>query len=149
MNENLNLIEILKDCTKGTKLYSPMTGELTFIDIFRPSNDSCYVELLRSNDVSILFDSQGRYFTDAPDGECLLFPSKNQRDWGKFNILKPCPFCGKEVKLYTGEEWWGEKGAGGYYAVGCGFSKGGCESISGFKPTPKEAIELWNNRINN
>ena len=28
MNEKLNLVEILKDCPKGTKLYSPIFGEV-------------------------------------------------------------------------------------------------------------------------
>ena len=28
MNENLNLVEILKDCPKGTKLYSSVLGEV-------------------------------------------------------------------------------------------------------------------------
>ena len=30
MNENLNLVEILKDCPEGTKLYSPIIGEVEF-----------------------------------------------------------------------------------------------------------------------
>ena len=30
MNENLNLVEILKDCPKGTKLYSSAFGEVEF-----------------------------------------------------------------------------------------------------------------------
>ena len=30
MNENLNLVEILKDCPKGTKLYSTIHGEVEF-----------------------------------------------------------------------------------------------------------------------
>ena len=84
MDNKLNLIKILKDVPKGTKLYSPMTGELTFINIFQPSYNSCYIELLRSNGVNIFFDSYGRYFTDAPDGECMLFPSKDQRNWDNF-----------------------------------------------------------------
>ncbi len=33
MNENLNLVEILKDCQKGTKLYSPVLGELSYDDL--------------------------------------------------------------------------------------------------------------------
>ncbi len=33
MNENLNLVEILKDCPKGTKLYSPIFGEVKFEEI--------------------------------------------------------------------------------------------------------------------
>lgn len=28
MNKNINLVEILKDCPKGTKLYSPIYGEV-------------------------------------------------------------------------------------------------------------------------
>ena len=33
MNENLNLVEILKDCPEGTKLYSPVFGEVEFESI--------------------------------------------------------------------------------------------------------------------
>ena len=33
MNENLNLVEILKDCPKGTKLYSTVYGEVEFYGI--------------------------------------------------------------------------------------------------------------------
>lgn len=33
MNENLNLVEILKDCPKGTKLYSTVYGEVKFEEI--------------------------------------------------------------------------------------------------------------------
>ena len=32
MNENLNLVEILKDCPEGTKLYTPIWGEVVFIE---------------------------------------------------------------------------------------------------------------------
>lgn len=30
MNENLNLVETLKDCPRGTKLYSTVFGEVEF-----------------------------------------------------------------------------------------------------------------------
>ena len=33
MNEDLNLVEILKDCPEGTKLYSAITGEVDFVKI--------------------------------------------------------------------------------------------------------------------
>lgn len=101
MDNKLNLIELLKDVPKGTKFYSPMTGELTFINIFRPSNDSCYVELLRPSGVNMFFDSRGRYFTDAPDGECLLFPSKDKRNWDDF---KP-PIPDKALVWCWNEDW--------------------------------------------
>lgn len=33
MNENLNLVEILKDCPKGINLYSTISGIVEFIEI--------------------------------------------------------------------------------------------------------------------
>ena len=33
MNENLNLVEILKDAPKGTKLWSPICGYCEFLKI--------------------------------------------------------------------------------------------------------------------
>lgn len=32
MNENLNLVEILKDCPKGTKLYSTLYGDVKEVE---------------------------------------------------------------------------------------------------------------------
>ena len=82
MNENLNLVEILKDCKKGTKLYSPVFGEveLDSIDVVS-SHPICVV--FPSGDDS--FTKDGKMF-DGCDGECVLFPSKEQRDWSKFNV---------------------------------------------------------------
>ena len=77
MNENINLCEILKDCPKGTKLWSPVWGRVTFetIDAF---DDLVYI--LTHKGVHITLDN-GKF--DA-DGECIIFPSKDQRDWSKF-----------------------------------------------------------------
>ena len=33
MNENLNLVEILKDCPSGTKLYSPIYGDVELVEV--------------------------------------------------------------------------------------------------------------------
>ena len=33
MNENLNSVEILKDCPKGTKLYSPSYGDVELVNV--------------------------------------------------------------------------------------------------------------------
>ena len=84
MNENLNLVEILKDCPKGTKLYSTVFGEveLDSIDVVS-SHPICVV--FPSGDDS--FTKDGKMFDDC-DGECVLFPSKDQRDWSKFKIKK-------------------------------------------------------------
>ena len=77
MNENINLCQILKDCPKGTKLWSPVWGDITFetIDAF---NSLVYV--LKHKGVHIILNN-GKF--DA-DGECIIFPSKDQRDWSKF-----------------------------------------------------------------
>ena len=77
MNENINLCQILKDCPKGTKLWSPVWGDITFetIDAF---NGLVYV--LKHKGVHIILNN-GKF--DA-DGECIIFPSKDQRDWNKF-----------------------------------------------------------------
>ena len=85
MNENLNLVEILKDCSKGTQLYSPIVGEVEFngIDI-----NSCHPIGIRYKCGVDNFTKDGRLFWDC-DGECMLFPSKEQRDWSKFKPKKP------------------------------------------------------------
>ena len=77
MNENINLCEILKDCPKGTKLWSSIWGDITFetIDAF-----DGLVYVLKHKGVHIILDN-GKF--DA-DGECIIFPSKDQRDWNKF-----------------------------------------------------------------
>ena len=85
MNENLNLIEILKDCPKGTKLYSPIVGEVEFNGIDINSRHPIGIRCKCGVDN---FTKDGRLFWDC-DGECMLFPSKDQRDWRKFKNKKP------------------------------------------------------------
>ena len=85
MNENLNLVEILKDCPEGTKLYSPVFGEVKFESI----NDIIGPIIVTTNTGNAeCFTADGKMYTYY-NGECLLFPSKEQRDWSKFNVKKP------------------------------------------------------------
>ena len=80
MNENIDLTKILKDCPKGTKLYSTIFGEVEFEHIHNSSRTIGYkTNTGRSFDVS----HEGKFFRDY-DGECTLFPSKDQKDWSKF-----------------------------------------------------------------
>ena len=81
MNKNIDLTKILKDCPKGTKLYSTVFGEVEFDKIKEKSDyPIVYVTIGGSNsDVT----ADGRYYENW-DGECTLFPSKDQRDWSKF-----------------------------------------------------------------
>ena len=96
MNENLNLVEILKDCPKGTKLYSTVYGEVEFGHINK--KDDYPVWYVKSDGSLGNVTAQGLMLAYY-DGECTLFPSKEQRDWSKFKVKKPkfdpktlCPF---------------------------------------------------------
>ena len=95
MNQELNLCEILKDCPKGTKLYTPLYGVCSLYSV-----DDKFVTVDYVGTVNIICNE-----TFFPNGaiselgdECLLFPSKNNRDWSTFkprkerfdpNTLKP------------------------------------------------------------
>lgn len=102
MNENLNLEEILKDCPKGTELYSTIFGEvkLDYVEI-----DSEYPIYVKTKDcLSKSFSSCGELYSDY-DGECTLFPSREQRDWSKFNpkkeeLVPPCEFKDGDILSY-------------------------------------------------
>lgn len=80
MNERIDLLEILKDCPRGTKLYSTVRGEVEFDHI---DSDKDYPIHTTNKDSLALFTGDGKYYIEY-DGECVLFPSKNQRDWSKF-----------------------------------------------------------------
>ena len=81
MNENIDLTKILKDCPKGTKLYSTIYGNVEFMHI---NTNSMYpVRFTITNERTNCVASDGRHISEF-DGECTLFPSKEQRDWSKF-----------------------------------------------------------------
>lgn len=82
MNENLNLCEILKDCPKGTKLWSPLCGDVILVRI--DSANHFPIDLTaKVGLIYISLRSDGKMY-DVKEAECLLFPSKDQRDWSKF-----------------------------------------------------------------
>ena len=84
--ENLNLVKILKDCPEDTKLYSPAYGEVELVKVHEGWDYPIEVKL--SNNTIDNFTEDGRIFIEH-DGECMLFPSKNQRDWSKFKVKQP------------------------------------------------------------
>ena len=86
MNENLNLVKILKNCPRGTKLYSTVYGEVEFLEVTDDFNFPINVRTKYGNIYSFTF--LGSMFT-LYEGECLLFPSKEQRDWSKFKVKEP------------------------------------------------------------
>lgn len=80
MNDNINIAELLKDCHKGMELYSPLCGKCVF-DHLNMGTIICK----KQNTQEIAFTSNGYYMLPVFDNcECMIFPSKDQRDWSKF-----------------------------------------------------------------
>ena len=80
MNENIDLTKILKNCPKGTKFYSTIFGEVEFSGFYE---DEGYAITIKKNFDIAYITKDGRYISSF-NGECTLFPSKDQRDWSKF-----------------------------------------------------------------
>ena len=81
--KNLNLVEILKDCPIGTKLYSPLYGD---VELVKVHNGWDYpIEVKLGNNTLDNFTKDGRIFIEH-DGECMLFPSLEERDWSTFTV---------------------------------------------------------------
>lgn len=81
MNENIDLTKILKDCPKGTKLYSTIFGEVKFVKC-----TGLHMIIVKKKDKYYHFTQKGVFIFKGIlcKGECTLFPSKDQRDWNKF-----------------------------------------------------------------
>ena len=86
MNEKLNLVEILKDCPEGTKLYSPIYGDVELVKVYHDRRNHP-IEIKLSDNALDSFAKDGRVFAEY-NGECMLFPGKVQRDWSKFESKK-------------------------------------------------------------
>lgn len=78
----MNIAEILKYCPKGTKLYCILCGNAELEEI---TNIGTIVirKVVDAISTSYTLDYEGRY---SHSGECVIFPSKDQRDWGKFRL---------------------------------------------------------------
>ncbi len=92
METKINIAEILKNKPEGTKLYSPIFGDCTFCYIKDETNDICVKTLYGE---IRFFNFEGLY---NEGGECLLFPSKEMRDWSKF--------AWKRGDILAGNEGW-------------------------------------------
>lgn len=80
----MDIAEILKDCPSGTRLYSPVFGE---VELTKVDYDEDYpITCLTKNGDYGLFTRDGILFFAYSDAECMLFPSKDQRDWSKFGV---------------------------------------------------------------
>ena len=79
----MNIAEILEKAPKGIKLYSPIFGDVIFEEIRHD-----YIRV-STNHIIREFLPDGRFYAN---GECMLFPSRENRDWNTFSIFKKGDF---------------------------------------------------------
>lgn len=85
MNENIDLTKILKNCPKNTIFYSSIYEYVT-VRITITNKDypiSLYKSSVNGDFFLCRLTKEGKY-NNQFNGECTLFPSKEQRDWSKF-----------------------------------------------------------------
>ena len=86
MNEKIDLTKILKDCPRGWKFYSSVSGVVVFLEVLDNAQD---IQRLKYP-IKLMEDSGKNYYVSREGrhryrlGECTLFPSEDQRDWSKF-----------------------------------------------------------------
>ena len=83
MNENIDLTKILENCPKGTEFYHLIYNKVYFVCIDKDSEYPIRLSLHTDDLPSITISKDGKHINHY-DGECILFPSKDQRDWSKF-----------------------------------------------------------------
>lgn len=84
MNKNINLLEILKGIPDGTKLWSPVCGECEVESIIHCDAYPIRATHGKGNETLFYkFTSQGKLCNNS-EAECVLFPSKENRDWSTF-----------------------------------------------------------------
>lgn len=131
----LNLAEILKDCPKGTKLYSPIFGYVEFVGI-SDTGRALMIDVMAFPNTPKTFYSDGRYNTHYSDSEVTLFPSRENRDWSTFKVEKPKfdvsslqPFDKVLVRFSDNNRWVASlfsfyiKGAEPFVAMGVSWSQ--------------------------
>lgn len=83
METEINIVEILKDKPQGTKLYSSACGKCRLGEVddksFKISFYNSKFGLMNGGEGYL--DKNGKLYDD---GECVVFPSKEMRDWSKF-----------------------------------------------------------------
>ena len=87
MEQKLNIAEILKNKPRGTKLYSMIHGKCSFEavtdEIFKINFCTSKFGLTQSGECTLI-----KFGNMYDGGECIIFPSKEMRDWSKFSWKK-------------------------------------------------------------
>ena len=81
MNENIDLTKILKNCPKGWEFWSDNYGKVEFLYIDTSLEHP--IKVRRTDGCTEYYTKDGWCNIDFP-ASCLLWPSKDCRDWSKF-----------------------------------------------------------------
>jgi hypothetical protein len=106
MEQKLNLVEILKNTPEGTELYTLIYGPVKLVGVKK--NDELFpitVKVLNGQELS--FTEDGKYSL-VSEGECILFPSKENRDWSNFKV---------DDKGFSKGEYVRSKNSGGCFKI--------------------------------
>ena len=97
--KELNLCEILKDCPEGTELWSDNYGIVKFVNVDTEWDTPIRVKL--TNGFIARYTEEGWCDKRFP-ANCLLWPSRDCRDWSKFTApwLKKERFDPKTLKAF-------------------------------------------------
>ncbi len=77
----VNIVEIVNKMPIGTKLYSTICGECTIKKIY----EGLGFDVISKDGTTYNFSYDGRFDLN---GECCIFPSKENRDWNTFNKVE-------------------------------------------------------------
>lgn len=83
METEINIVEILKDKPQGTKLYSSACGKCNLKEVY----DKSFKISFYNSKFGFMNGGEGYLYKNGKlydDGECVVFPSKEMRDWRKF-----------------------------------------------------------------
>ena len=81
MEENIDLTKILENCPEGWEFWSDNFGKVKFKYIAKSCDQPIFVQ--RTDGSNAYYTKEGWCSIDFP-ASCLLWPSKDCRDWSKF-----------------------------------------------------------------
>ena len=96
------MTKILEGC-EGVELYCTLVGKN--VKLHSTSNNRVYPICVKGKDY-IDVTSDGRFLTTEPNGECVLFPSFDNRDWSTFKKPKKQIKFGTPVMTSNNGNYW-------------------------------------------
>ena len=82
----MNIAKILKKCPSGTKLYSPLYGEIELVSVYDKKYPIVCSHKVNNVEYYRTFTEEGK--CRDYNAELMLYPSRDQRDWNKFGVTE-------------------------------------------------------------